>query len=88
MKKRWSIRQLGLKKWEIALILALIIALCDGILGGTPCCAWWGTVYPELTGTAGGFVPASAAGEAVGVEIRFRIAEWLTALLHRLSGAM
>ena len=74
-----------LKKWEIALILALIIALCDGLFGGTECCAWWGTMYPELTGAAGDCMPVSAISGSGGVELRFRIAEWITILLQKLG---
>ena len=40
----------GLKKWEIALAASVVVALCWGLVfGETRCCAWWGTVYPELT---------------------------------------
>ena len=39
-----------LKKWEIALLCALILTLLlTPVLGATPGCAWWGAVYPELT---------------------------------------
>ena len=76
----------GLKKWELALLLALGITLVYGFCSGTPaCCAWWGTVYPELTGDIDAYLPASTAGGG-GVEIRFRILEWLLALLQRLRG--
>ena len=80
------IKRLGLKKWELALVLALVFTLLYGVFwGGTECFAWWGTVYPELTGEAGAYVPASSGG-GEGVVIRFRIAEWFAALLHRLRG--
>ena len=87
MKKRFHFSGHGLKKWEIALILALGITLCSGFLfGGTECCAWWGTMYPELTGAADAYLPASAVEGPAGVEIRFRIAEWIAALLRWLRG--
>ena len=80
------IKRLGLKKWELALILALGFTLLYGVLwGGTECFAWWGTVYPELTGEAGACLPVSAAGGET-VVIRFRIAEYIAALLQRLRG--
>ena len=80
------LKRLGLKKWELALILALAFTLLYGVCFGAPeCCAWWGTVYPELTGDADAYLPAAALG-GTGVELRFRIAEWFAALLQRLRG--
>ena len=80
------IKRLGLKKWELALILALGITLVYGFFwGGTECFAWWGTVYPELTGTAGVYT-AAAVTDGETVVIRFRIAEYIAALLQRLRG--
>ena len=38
-----------LKKWEIALLCALILTLLLTPVLGAPGCAWWGPVYPELT---------------------------------------
>ncbi len=74
----WAVFFMKLKKWEIALLLALCISLFIGVLGEPDCCAWWGTVYPELTGTAGTFVPAST-GAGQGIVLRSRIAEWIAA---------
>ena len=72
-----------LKKWEIALLAALGVAVLYGaVFGPTECSAWWGTVYPELTESTETFAAASVGAE--GVELRFRIAEWIAALLRRL----
>ena len=69
-----------LKKWEIALAVSVGIAVGWGLLfGETRCCAWWGTVYPELTGS--GAVPAAALHGGETVVIRFRLAEWIAAVL-------
>ena len=65
-----------LKKWEIALICALILTLLlTPLLGATPGCAWWGTVYPELTLSAA--AQSVSAADSGGVELRFRALEWL-----------
>lgn len=75
----------GLRKWEIALICALAVTLLWGAaLGRTPCFAWWGTVYPELTPADGGAYAAAASG-AEGVVLRSRLLEWLNACLRALG---
>lgn len=72
-----------LKKWEIALILSLCISLFHSfVFGELSCCAWWGTVYPELTESSACSV--STFSSADGVVIRLRAVEWLAALLQRL----
>ena len=77
--------EVRLKKWEIALAVSVCIAVGWGLLfGETRCCAWWGTVYPELTGAAGNAVPAAALRGGETVVIRFRLAEWITAALALL----
>ena len=71
----------GLKKWEIALILALAVTL---LLGPAPGCAWWGAVYPELTPDMGARTAAAAVGGGA-VELRFRSLEWLEGVLRALG---
>ena len=72
-----------LKKWEIALICAVAVtALWSCVLGRTDCCAWWGTIYPELTPAA---PYAQAAAGADGVVLRWRVLEWLDACLAALG---
>lgn len=74
-----------LKKWEIALLCAVAVTLLWGAaFGQTPCLAWWGTVYPELTPPDGGAQAASAVG-AEGVVLRLRLLEWLEACLRALG---
>ena len=71
-----------LKKWEIALAASVVVALCWGLVfGETRCCAWWGTIYPAVAEAGAGEVPVSAGGGG-GVVLRFRVAEWLEALLR------
>lgn len=74
----------GLKKWEIALLLAVVLTL---LLGAAPGCAWWGAVYPELTPDAGVQSAFSAPAAACGVELRFRTLEWLCSALRALGAA-
>ena len=71
----------GLKKWEVALIGAVVLTL---LLGAAPGCAWWGAVYPELT-PASGVQSVSTAAAAGGVELRLRTLEWLRAALEALG---
>lgn len=74
-----------LKKWEIAMMFSIVITLLFGLfVGEVQCCAWWGTVYPELTpsGSAAA-VSAAAASAQEGVEIRFRLLEWLQSVAAR-----
>ena len=72
----------GLKKWEIARVCAVAVSLLWGCaLGRTPCCAWWGAIYPELTPEAGSVETAAGAG---GVVLRFQLLEWLEAALRSL----
>lgn len=77
-----------LKKWEIALLLSVCITLGYSLFfGGTPCGAWWGTIYPELTEPAGSAAVffAGDAAEGTEVELRFRFLEWLEARLSALA---
>lgn len=69
----------GLKKWEIALIGAVLATL---LLGNAPGRAWWGAVYPELTPDMSA---RSVSTAAAGVELRFRTLEWLAAALDALG---
>ena len=79
--------EVHLKKWEIALAVSVVVAVGWGLFfGETRCCAWWGTVYPELLGSAGDAVPASTLGGGETVIVRLRIAEWIVALLRWLRG--
>lgn len=65
-----------LKKWEIALLCAVLLtALLTPVLGATPGCAWWGAVYPELTPDAA--VQRVSTAETGGVILRLRTLEWL-----------
>ena len=72
----------GLKKWEIALLLAMGLTL---LLGPAPGCAWWGAVYPELTPAAGVQSVSTAAAGGGAVELRLRSIEWLEAVLRALG---
>ena len=68
-----------LKKWEIALLCAVLLAaLLTPVLGAAPGCAWWGAVYPELTPDAA--VQRVSTAEPGGVVLRFRALEWLDEL--------
>ena len=79
----FMIKRLGLKKWELALLIALSFTLLFSFFrGGTECFAWWGTVYPELTDTDGAYA-AAAVTEGRAVILRSRIAEYIAALLAR-----
>jgi len=77
-----------LKKWEIALALALTITLSCGVPAPTGA-YWWGVIFPELTPTAcagtdapgGGFTLQGEEGE---VALRFRLPELLRELWDRL----
>ena len=74
----------GLKKWELALLCAVLLTLAlTPLLGATPCYAWWGAVYPELTPDAAAQRVSTA--EAGGVVLRFRTLEWLDAALRALG---
>ena len=74
-----------MKKWEIALLCAVIVTLLWSLaLGRTPCRAWWGTIYPELTPENGSAQTMAAAGTD-GVALRFQLLEWMNALLRALN---
>ena len=74
-----------LKKWELALLCAVLLTLAlPPLLGATPCYAWWGTVYPELTPDAAAQRVSTA--EAGGVVLRFRTLEWLEICAQHLEG--
>lgn len=68
-----------LKKWEIALVMALCITLGWGLIfGETSCCAWWGVMYPELARGAGESAETfAAADDAAGVALRSQLWDWL-----------
>ena len=69
-----------LKKWEIALLLALCVTLGWGLIfGGTECYAWWGVIYPDLAQGAGESAATFAAqGEtAGGLVLRSQLWDWL-----------
>ena len=70
-----------LKKWEIALLLAVCISLGWGLIfGETDCCAWWGVIYPELAQGAGESAATFAAGnDAGGLVLRSQLWDWLQA---------
>ncbi len=71
-----------LKKWEIALICAVAVTYLWYALPSGTACAWWGAVYPEFSPDAGLQAVSAAAG---GVELRFRLLEWLDACLKALK---
>ena len=73
------------KRWEIALILALCVTLCHGAVFTAPGMAWWGVIFPGLSEPVyredvetvkldGG------REDGGGVEVRFRLLEWLEEL--------
>ena len=68
-----------LKKWEIALLLAVCISLGWGLIfGETDCCAWWGVIYPDLAQGAGESAATFAAGnDAGGLVLRSQLWDWL-----------
>ena len=73
-----------LEKWEIAMLLSIVITLLFGLFfGEVQCCAWWGAVYPELTPAGSAAVSAAATASPGGYEIRFRALEWLQQLVGR-----
>lgn len=75
-----------LKKWEIALLVSLCVTLGWGLLfGETECCAWWGTVYPELSAADACVSAAAVSGGGETVVLRFRVLEWLAALLAAMK---
>ena len=69
-----------LRRWELALALSLCLTLFHGVsLGALSGANWWGVIFPGLTAEA---VQAEAgAFPGGGVEIRFRVLEWLGAVL-------
>ena len=73
-----------LKKWEIALLVAVLVTLLSGALCA-PGGAWWCVVYPELTPGEAGGVMTAAAGAENGVELRFHALEWLETALQALG---
>ena len=70
-----------LKKWEIALLLAVCITLGWGLIfGETDCYAWWGVIYPDLAQGAGESAATFAAGSSAnGLVLRSQLWEWLQA---------
>jgi len=77
-----------LKKWEIALLASVGVTVLVGMVWGrTDCLAWWGTMYPELTGEAGGFSAAAVTDGSGEVLLRFRCAAWFSMLLKWLGYA-
>ena len=80
-------RKQGLKRWEMALALAVCITL--SCASAAPA-YWWGTIFPGLSECAGGRYTEAAGyteGETGGVELRLRAAEWLRELWALLRSA-
>ena len=75
---------MSLKKWEIALISAVVVTMLWGLLGRTPCLAWWGSIYPELA-PPNGSVQTVSAMDGETVVLRLRLLEWLEACLRALG---
>jgi len=71
-----------LKRWEAALMAALMITLCQGVaLPETVGCNWWGVMFPGLTEDPPAAQAWNAPGlQAGGVELRFRLLDRLAAL--------
>ena len=68
------------KRWELALALALCFTLLHAFLFGSTGVAWWGVIFPGLTGDPAA-VEASAAG-AEGVELRLWVLDWLRSVFR------
>ena len=73
-----------LKRWELALVLSLCLTLCQGFTLPSAHTAWWGVVFPALGG--GEAVQSVSAGLEGGVEVRFRLLDWLGELLGTGGG--
>ena len=72
-----------LRRWELALMLSLCITFCHGFAFGAPGMAWWGVVFPGLTGTEEPSPVAAAKLESgePGLEVRFRLLDWMDEML-------
>ena len=73
-----------LKKWELALLCAVALTLLlSSAPGATPCDAWWGAIYPELTPESAALSVSASDGGVV--ELRLRTLEWLERALAALG---
>lgn len=70
-----------LKRWELALVLAVCLTFGHALLPGSAAgCHWWGVIFPGLTDVQPAVQEASAfpdgrGGE--GVVLRLRLLDWL-----------
>ncbi len=75
-----------LKRWELALVLAVCLSFSHGlVLDGAAGCHWWGVIFPGLTDVQ----PAAADTEAAafpalrtpeGRVLRLQLLDWLRGL--------
>ena len=65
-----------LRRWELALVLSVCLSLFHGVsLGALQGASWWGVIFPGLTAEA--VQTETGAFPGGGVEIRFRLLDWL-----------
>lgn len=76
-----------LKRWELALVLALCLSFGHALLpGGAAGCHWWGVIFPGLTDIPAAQTESAAAGafpalrSADGAVLRLRLLDWLREL--------
>ncbi|MBR1497685.1 MAG: hypothetical protein IJ617_08680 [Oscillospiraceae bacterium] len=69
-----------IKRWEMALALSLCLTIFHGALFGGAGMAWWGVVFPGLTGAPEAVEAAALQGEG-GPELRLWVLDWLRGLL-------
>lgn len=79
MKKREK-----LKRWEMALVLAVCLTFGHALLPGSAAgCHWWGVIFPGLTEISPAAQETSAFPElrtAEGRILRLRLLDWLREL--------
>ena len=66
------------KLWEKALALAICVTMLHTLFFGSTGVAWWGVMFPGLTG--GDAAVEATAGVPEGVELRLQILDWLRTL--------
>lgn len=73
-------RKNALRRWELALILSLSLTVCQGFTLPAAHTGWWGVIFPALSGGEEA-VQTVSGGLDVGIELRFRLLDWLGELL-------